>query len=157
MKASIFYFLPIPRFINTTSNALKITYSKFLHLIKPKAIGSGPNNIKMGMVIKGRQVLIIQVAIYFLLLLSASNYCCESCGVGEEKVKLDIYYETLCPSSAKFIVDNLPTLFHTGLIHVTHLKLLPYGNANLYNGTIYCQVSDQRQNQNLKFMRVSSF
>lgn len=93
----------------------------------------------MDMGIEGRQVLVILVA---LCLLNA-NYCCQSCGVRvsgkEEKVKLDIYYETLCPSSAKFIVENLPKLFDSGLIHVTHLKLFPYGNANVFNGTIYCQ------------------
>lgn len=57
----------------------------------------------------------------------------------EEKVKLDIYYEALCPSSAKFIVEYLPKLSDSGLIHVTHLRLFPYGNAQLFNGTIYCQ------------------
>ncbi|KAJ8559456.1 hypothetical protein K7X08_003514 [Anisodus acutangulus] len=91
----------------------------------------------MGMAIEGLQVLVILVA-----LLSATN-CYESCAGGVsgevEKVKLDIYYETLCPSSAIFIVEHLPKLFDSGLIHVTDLKLFPYGNADVFNGTIYCQ------------------
>ncbi|XP_060175890.1 gamma-interferon-responsive lysosomal thiol protein [Lycium barbarum] len=85
--------------------------------------------------IEGRQVLVILVA-----LLSASYKSSASEVSGEvEKAKLDIYYETLCPSSAKFIVEHLPKLFNSGLIHVTHLKLFPYGNADVFNGTIYCQ------------------
>ncbi|XP_059302116.1 gamma-interferon-responsive lysosomal thiol protein [Lycium ferocissimum] len=87
--------------------------------------------------IEGRQVLVILVA-----LLSASSNCYESCAIGvsgKEKVKLDIYYESLCPSSAIFIVEHLPKLLDSGLIHIVDLKLFPYGNANVFNGTIYCQ------------------
>ncbi|KAM3373937.1 gamma-interferon-responsive lysosomal thiol protein [Capsicum galapagoense] len=146
LKTSIFCFFPNSTLHDESfilHRPLKIHYSKFLlHLIKKIGIEPKFGRLhSMGMGIEGRQVLVILVVLYLLQL--SSNYCCESCTVrvsGEvEKVKLDIYYETLCPSSAKFIVDNLPKLFDSGLIHVTQLKLFPYGNADVFNGTIYCQ------------------
>jgi interferon gamma-inducible protein 30 len=58
----------------------------------------------------------------------------------EKKVKLELYYETLCPYCARFIVEKLYTIFDTGIIDITDLKLIPYGNAKIRpNGTITCQ------------------
>nr|GLL30907.1 gamma-interferon-inducible lysosomal thiol reductase-like [Ipomoea trifida]GMC52446.1 gamma-interferon-inducible lysosomal thiol reductase [Ipomoea batatas] len=58
----------------------------------------------------------------------------------EEKVKLELYYETLCPYCSRFIAKYLPQLFDTGLISITDLSLIPYGNAKLGpNATITCQ------------------
>ncbi|KAK7301642.1 hypothetical protein RJT34_12512 [Clitoria ternatea] len=66
----------------------------------------------------------------------------------DEKVTLDVYYESLCPGSSQFIVDYLPVLFDSDLISIVDLKLSPYGNTKLYpwipgepitNATFYCQ------------------
>ncbi|KAM1115255.1 hypothetical protein ACFX1X_006051 [Malus domestica] len=57
------------------------------------------------------------------------------------KVRVELYYETLCPDSYQFIVNDLIKLFETGIISVADLKLYPYGNARVgSNSTITCQV-----------------
>ncbi|KAJ0020952.1 hypothetical protein Pint_32476 [Pistacia integerrima] len=57
------------------------------------------------------------------------------------KVSLELYYETLCPYCSNFTVNYLNKLFQSGLISVTDLKLIPYGNAKIGpNNTISCQV-----------------
>jgi len=56
-------------------------------------------------------------------------------------VSLELYYESLCPYSANFIVNHLPKIFTTDLIPVVDLKFVPWGNAKLRpNATINCQV-----------------
>ncbi|KAJ3682857.1 hypothetical protein LUZ60_013084 [Juncus effusus] len=59
-----------------------------------------------------------------LLLLSSSSIATDS------KVSVDLYYESLCPYSADFIVNYLAKTFHNGLISIVHLDLIPYGNAH---------------------------
>lgn len=57
------------------------------------------------------------------------------------KVSLALYYETLCPYSASFIVESLATVFSDGLIDIVELNLVPWGNAKLHaNQTFKCQV-----------------
>lgn len=59
-----------------------------------------------------------------------------------EKVSLGLYYESLCPYSANFIVNYLAKIFKNGLLEIVDLNLVPYGNARLsFNGTITCQVT----------------
>ncbi|RDX65976.1 Gamma-interferon-inducible lysosomal thiol reductase, partial [Mucuna pruriens] len=61
---------------------------------------------------------------------------CES----DEKVSLELYYESLCPYSANFIVNYLPKIFSPDLISIVELKLVPWGNAKLRgNSTFVCQ------------------
>ncbi|KAK8683657.1 hypothetical protein V6N13_039710 [Hibiscus sabdariffa] len=56
------------------------------------------------------------------------------------KVSLALYYESLCPFSANFIVNYLPKLFEDDLISVVDLRLVPWGNAKLKgNDTFECQ------------------
>ncbi|KVI03737.1 Gamma interferon inducible lysosomal thiol reductase GILT [Cynara cardunculus var. scolymus] len=58
----------------------------------------------------------------------------------EEKVKLTLYYEALCPYCENLIVNYLYKLFDNGLISIVDLKFSPYGNAKIRsNGTIVCQ------------------
>ncbi|KAL5701827.1 hypothetical protein ACHQM5_027121 [Ranunculus cassubicifolius] len=59
-----------------------------------------------------------------------------------EKVKLDLYYETLCPACSDFMVHDLREIFTNGLIKFVDLNLVPYGNARLENGNITCQHGD---------------
>ncbi|XP_047333521.1 gamma-interferon-responsive lysosomal thiol protein [Impatiens glandulifera] len=57
-----------------------------------------------------------------------------------DKVSVGLYYESLCPYSAEFIINNLSKLFDNGLISIVDLKLVPYGNAKITNNsTINCQ------------------
>lgn len=53
---------------------------------------------------------------------------------------MSIYYESLCPYSADFIVNHLVKLFQTNLISIVNLKMVPWGNARIApNGTFVCQ------------------
>ncbi|XP_022948291.1 gamma-interferon-inducible lysosomal thiol reductase-like [Cucurbita moschata] len=64
---------------------------------------------------------------------TTSNY-------GTGKVSLQLYYESLCPYSANFIVNYLPKLFDDDLISIVDLRLVPYGNARVgRNDSITCQ------------------
>lgn len=59
-----------------------------------------------------------------------------------QKVSVGLYYESLCPDSANFIINYLAKLFETDLISIVDLSLVPWGNAKLRgNGTFDCQVS----------------
>jgi interferon gamma-inducible protein 30 len=59
-----------------------------------------------------------------------------------QKVSLGLYYESLCPYSANFIINYLPKLFETDLISIVDLNLVPWGNAKLRgNDTFDCQVT----------------
>ncbi|XP_076957228.1 gamma-interferon-responsive lysosomal thiol protein-like [Bidens hawaiensis] len=61
-----------------------------------------------------------------------------------DKVKLNLYYESLCPFCQNFILNDLPKIYDNGLIDIIDLKLSPYGNAKLLdNGTIVCQHGKQ--------------
>ncbi|KAG9142524.1 hypothetical protein Leryth_011623 [Lithospermum erythrorhizon] len=60
---------------------------------------------------------------------------------GEEgKVTLSLYYETLCPYCANFIVHELVKVFETDLISIVNLRLVPWGNAQISNNSFVCQV-----------------
>ncbi|KAM7264947.1 hypothetical protein ACFE04_002630 [Oxalis oulophora] len=55
-------------------------------------------------------------------------------------VTVSIYYETLCPYCADFIVNHLSKVFDNGLISIINLRLVPWGNAfTQQNGTVSCQ------------------
>lgn len=57
------------------------------------------------------------------------------------KVSLELYYESLCPYSANFIVNHLPKIFTPEFTPIVDVKLVPWGNAKLRpNATFNCQV-----------------
>ncbi|KAL6967730.1 hypothetical protein U1Q18_033541 [Sarracenia purpurea var. burkii] len=57
-----------------------------------------------------------------------------------DKVSLGLYYESLCPYSANFVVNYLAKIFENGLISVVDLNLVPWGNAKIRgNNTFDCQ------------------
>ncbi|XP_010521972.1 PREDICTED: gamma-interferon-inducible lysosomal thiol reductase-like [Tarenaya hassleriana] len=58
-----------------------------------------------------------------------------------QKVSVGLYYESLCPYSAKFIVNHLVKLFDDDLISIVDLHLSPWGNTKLRpdNLTFVCQ------------------
>ncbi|KAJ8898912.1 hypothetical protein K2173_008405 [Erythroxylum novogranatense] len=57
-----------------------------------------------------------------------------------ENVTLSLYYETLCPYCANFIVNHLVKLFDKGLFSIVNLRLIPWGNAFLNSdGSFVCQ------------------
>ncbi|XP_015897417.1 gamma-interferon-responsive lysosomal thiol protein [Ziziphus jujuba] len=82
----------------------------------------------------GRRLLTILVATTTILLLNP--YGC----AGSEPVTVSLYYETLCPYCADFIVNHLVKLFQNGLISIVNLRMLPWGNAWLNpDGSFVCQ------------------
>ncbi|CAK7343812.1 unnamed protein product [Dovyalis caffra] len=57
-----------------------------------------------------------------------------------ENVTLSLYYETLCPYCADFIVNHLVKVFDKGLISIVNLRLIPWGNAFIQpDGSFVCQ------------------
>lgn len=59
----------------------------------------------------------------------------------EDKVNLSLYYESLCPYCASFIVNELVKVFKTDLISIVNLRLVPWGNTQISpNNTWICQV-----------------
>ncbi|AEE83200.1 unnamed protein product [Arabidopsis thaliana] len=60
------------------------------------------------------------------------------------KVKINLYYESLCPYCQNFIVDDLGKIFDSDLLKITDLKLVPFGNAHISNNlTITCQHGEE--------------
>jgi len=59
-----------------------------------------------------------------------------------QKVNLSVYYASLSQPSATFIVKNLEEIFHSDLINIINLHLVPWANAyvNKTNQSIICQV-----------------
>ena len=47
-----------------------------------------------------------------------------------EPVFLGVFYESLCPDSEKFIVNQLQPAY-SKLSNITFLQLIPYGNAKV--------------------------
>jgi hypothetical protein len=69
-----------------------------------------------------------------LLLLLASSPAAAAGDKGPEKVAVALYYESLCPYSARFVVDRLARVFEDGLLDAVDLTLVPYGNARVHAG-----------------------
>jgi interferon gamma-inducible protein 30 len=60
-----------------------------------------------------------------ILFLISSSQCLES-----SKIKVELYYESLCPGCQEFIVNQIfPTLQAPGVSDIVDLHLIPYGNA----------------------------
>lgn len=86
-----------------------------------------------------RPVTTLFLMFFFLFTSSSASRILPS---NSQKVSLGLYYESLCPYCANFIVNYLAQLFETDLISVVDLKLVPWGNAKLRgNDTFDCQVS----------------
>ena len=50
-------------------------------------------------------------------------------------VLLGVFYESLCPDSQRFILDQLKNAY-SKLTDVIFLELVPYGNAKVCNTTV---------------------
>ncbi|BBN06521.1 interferon, gamma-inducible protein 30 [Marchantia polymorpha subsp. ruderalis] len=56
------------------------------------------------------------------------------------KVLVEFYSESLCPYCANFVVNYLSKFFTNGMIDIVDLRMIPYGNARIYEGdAIVCQ------------------
>ncbi|XP_030479737.1 gamma-interferon-responsive lysosomal thiol protein [Cannabis sativa] len=74
---------------------------------------------------------------YLILFLCINPYGCVG---SNNKVQVSLYYESLCPYCANFIVNHLVKLFQNGLISTVDLRLVPWGNASPNpDGSISCQ------------------
>ncbi|KAG5092358.1 hypothetical protein AAZX31_18G186500 [Glycine max] len=58
-----------------------------------------------------------------------------------QKVNLSVYYASLSQPCATFIVKNLEEIFHSDLINIVNLQLVPWANAYVdkTNHSIVCQ------------------
>ncbi|KAL2899303.1 Gamma-interferon-responsive lysosomal thiol protein [Bienertia sinuspersici] len=82
---------------------------------------------------------ILQRCFSLLVYLTIIQVCLGSSNVADI-VKLDLYYESLCPSCSNFITNKLPIIFINGIIDIVDLHLFPRGNAKLAsNNSFTCQ------------------
>ncbi|KAM7259524.1 hypothetical protein ACFE04_015265 [Oxalis oulophora] len=83
------------------------------------------------------------IIIFFSLIIFSSSS--SSHVLPSNKVSLGVFYESLCPYCANFIINHLAKLFtneNDDLISTVHLNLVPWGNAKLIkpnNNTFTCQ------------------
>ncbi|XP_012089790.1 gamma-interferon-responsive lysosomal thiol protein [Jatropha curcas] len=79
------------------------------------------------------------IFVFFLLL--TNYFASPSASISSENaVTLSLYYETLCPYCADFIVNHLVKVFDEGLISIVNLRLIPWGNAFVQSdATFVCQ------------------
>ncbi|CAM0872745.1 unnamed protein product [Alopecurus aequalis] len=57
-----------------------------------------------------------------------------------KKVRVEVYYESLCPYSMRFLVNQLAGAFKDGLLDGADVTLVPYGNAKVGTfGAMSCQ------------------
>ncbi|XP_028764543.1 gamma-interferon-responsive lysosomal thiol protein-like [Neltuma alba] len=82
-----------------------------------------------------------------LFLLAAPSSSSSSHGgdhLEAEKVTMSVYYETLCPYCAEFIVNHVVTIFQTGLISIVNLRMIPWGNAVIKpDASFVCQHGEE--------------
>ncbi|XAR60771.1 hypothetical protein NMG60_11034268 [Bertholletia excelsa] len=86
--------------------------------------------------------LLIAFSFLFCLLVCTSSApnSAAATSFSSKKVRLDLYYESLCPYCSNFIVNYLVKIFENGLISVVDLNLVPWGNAKFRgNDTFDCQ------------------
>ncbi|XP_021720993.1 gamma-interferon-inducible lysosomal thiol reductase-like isoform X2 [Chenopodium quinoa] len=82
---------------------------------------------------------VLRRCFYVLAYLTVFQVCLGSPNTAK-KVPLDLYYESLCPYCANFILNELPIIFENGLIDIVDLRLFPWGNARLIsNNSFICQ------------------
>lgn len=75
-----------------------------------------------------------------LLLIGGASSAGDVVAAGNGKVRMELYYESLCPDSFQFMVDSLARVFKDGLLDAADLTLVPYGNAKVdAHGAITCQ------------------
>lgn len=100
--------------------------------------------------------LVITIALILVLFLficesQGASYASASHNVGHgadintslahQKVNLSVYYDSLCKTCAKFIIEDLRDIFGNNLISIVNLQLVPWANAyvNNTNKSISCQ------------------
>ncbi|GAB4860239.1 hypothetical protein Ancab_011719 [Ancistrocladus abbreviatus] len=81
---------------------------------------------------------------YFILFISVAasspSSALRTLPSDSEKVSVALYYESLCPYSANFIINYLVKVFEDDLISIIDLKLVPWGNAKIRgNNSFDCQ------------------
>ena len=65
------------------------------------------------------------------ILISILNECANGQQDEQDKVNINVYYESLCPDSQKFINYRLKEALLTFKNDVIKVKLIPFGNANV--------------------------
>lgn len=97
------------------------------------------------------------LSILLLIFIPPSLSFGEDAAAKSQKVKLSLYYESLCPYCANFIENQLVKVFNTDLSTIVNLRLVPYGNAQIRgpDKTIICQVKVWHKMCHLSGLRFS--
>nr|XP_009804806.1 PREDICTED: gamma-interferon-inducible lysosomal thiol reductase isoform X4 [Nicotiana sylvestris] len=76
----------------------------------------------------------------FILIILISWLMFQSPVSSQDKVNLSLYYESLCPYCADFIVNKLAKVLETDLASIVNLRLVPWGNTQIAPNTSWiCQ------------------
>lgn len=86
-------------------------------------------------------IIITALALVPLIFINESDSA-EVTPFASQKVNLSVYYASLSQPCATFIVKNLEEIFHSDLINIVNLQLVPWANAYVdkTNHSIVCQV-----------------
>ncbi|KAK4342690.1 hypothetical protein RND71_038506 [Anisodus tanguticus] len=90
------------------------------------------------------RLIITFALIPWLMFQEKCHVCCS-----QDKVNLSLYYESLCPYCADFIVNQLVKVLQTDLGSIVNLRLVPWGNTRIapnsswicQHGTDECQIN----------------
>jgi interferon gamma-inducible protein 30 len=85
---------------------------------------------------------LILAALLPLLATASASTAGDIAATSTRKVRVEVYYESLCPYSARFVVNQLARAFKDGLLNGADVTFVPYGNAKVgASGAMSCQVS----------------
>ncbi|XP_047086614.1 gamma-interferon-responsive lysosomal thiol protein-like [Lolium rigidum] len=75
-----------------------------------------------------------------LLATTSASTAGDIAATSTKKVRVEVYYESLCPYSARFVVNQLARAFKDGLLDGADVTFVPYGNAKVgASGAMSCQ------------------
>ena len=79
-------------------------------------------------VIKMKKYFVFGVSFFSLFIFTNATF--ESELLSNDTLYLDVYYESLCPDSARFINTQLSNAFNS-IKSILNIKLVPFGKANV--------------------------
>lgn len=75
--------------------------------------------------------LFFTLALAYLFIGDNLNYNV-NCQISNTKLNIEVYYETLCPDSKRFINNQVSKIYQNNLLqNITNVILVPYGKASV--------------------------
>jgi hypothetical protein len=73
----------------------------------------------------------------------------------DDNVKISVYYESLCPDSARFITGQLSNAFRE-VISIVDIKFMPFGkaNVNIHPNPVWAQFLVETPNNIFRYFSI---